>query len=1477
MDELTSSHGIIKALKGSEDPVFPGGPSKIELAGETWRSATIHFPNKDEVLVEWILSSFIKHSKDASGPDGKSLVLSAAYWSLLTEVFSTNVPQQHARQIGAWLRSLLNRLSILNIVIAFFKCASHGALGREEQVIEPFTRSMHALWPLASARMNLDGLADCLNAILEYLASDTTHLNGLASACLLIVRSFRQAVGNALGKKKAFSSFIQQSFLHWANLICIESAAPITLNREAKAVKSEVYQTGIEIFFSVDSLKSSSNPLESILTDPKFSASNLAGSQLQIISMLYKSYIHEIRRHRHAVFGSGSNQNEEQTLHNKVRDAGLKTFVICYKALLECGNVLEVWQNMLALLKELEEANLVGYGLSEKTDVLNLIAASAVKVVSGPKVEHLDAAIQILCILVRIEYDLINPFLLEIFSGLLALNPSTHASSQTLLREILDFHSKTRTIPAYLAALLECLTNGKAIARYSDMRIARRDCVSGALLCLEHVEYLSRCIKSFLTPGQTPEVTSSSLAVLQRSWSAYSGVHPVDGTDRDAMDVDATISTECKALAYSLVARILVVIIPSLPFSSLSENACAMVQENIANTWSEPLSKAIQIAFTDLESPDDRWAAQCISAATLRVRHALLMCRTLNPLDSLKSPVASSERIVALIRTSETMPELVVELLRAFFDIDVWRATPDERDMLIEALLAYLMTNLGSFDSMDNSDNHSQTVWDASVGSLDLLESGGHTRGALAVWHLLLDRWLPITDEVATQEHQRRLSRIFLSWLDSCNGVSVQKSISFAWVLDRALRSAAFWELPNLRDAMVAELDAATQCAVWDDLPKTLMHVQRSMESMKPRKSSAITWDEQQVRLVLASFSMLLRAPREYLPRSSRLTFVRRALVADLVIVSMERDGAEFPIEVGRKTRRIILSWILSISDTVNIAEIVNDDVVAYTEYLMRSEGWQNEDNVELSTITLELLAVFFRQIIHSALHGKGDHIRSVCVVLQEPASNISQQGLMKFIEILVAECPNAIKLPSSSIQAIRDLHSNMHTRYLSAISIMLPSLTNVTKEQVLLVRKRKTVSTKMQHAHSELVLTESTSCLGVQLFERLTASSRNSSAEIAGVRSFCTESFLLLLEEIQIIKDEERVHHLKLTASAYLLLGRMRLLDESACDVELGRMLKSIPLYEYKFLLSLLREWIKIDLLRIERGLASGDDSRAVVHLSNVLLGNAPEGAMKVIQNHFEKCLHIFCSNSKFVAGDVDLSVEVLGFVGRICSEKPAYLQHLDVGWIWLLLDKLLAGSTTRTSESHPRILHNICSIASSLIRLRRDLVTPTLPHLGMVLRSLILALQAPRPQLGARQRAQVVHRLPWWISASSPLGITEARAVARLLTVLQAKTIPRTFAPRDRSNEAEKGRTAESLLGAFSKHAGPVLGAYINALVDPLVVLDAGMREALAPGLYALCEAMGEHGRDALMVSGCDAAGKTVFKALWTDYEKQRYVGKG
>lgn len=183
----------------------------------------------------------------------------------------------------------------------------------------------------------------------------------------------------------------------------------------------------------------------------------------------------------------------------------------------------------------------------------------------------------------------------------------------------------------------------------------------------------------------------------------------------------------------------------------------------------------------------------------------------------------------------------------------------------------------------------------------------------------------------------------------------------------------------------------------------------------------------------------------------------------------------------------------------------------------------------------------------------------------------------------------------------------------------------------------------------------------------------------------------------------------------------------------------------------------------------------------------------------------------------------------------------------------------------------HKVISIIGALVRLRRDLVVNTQPHLCIVLRMLVTSLRGPRPNLGGKQRQAVAESLPAWVDPDRPLGAEESKALARLMTTFATKTIVRVHAT---STESQK---AYSLARPLSKHVAYVIQAYVGAVNDPLCVVPLAVRQELMSGLFVLCGMLNEHDRDALMASGLDAAGKVTFKALWKDYEKQRYVGKG
>lgn len=193
-------------------------------------------------------------------------------------------------------------------------------------------------------------------------------------------------------------------------------------------------------------------------------------------------------------------------------------------------------------------------------------------------------------------------------------------------------------------------------------------------------------------------------------------------------------------------------------------------------------------------------------------------------------------------------------------------------------------------------------------------------------------------------------------------------------------------------------------------------------------------------------------------------------------------------------------------------------------------------------------------------------------------------------------------------------------------------------------------------------------------------------------------------------------------------------------------------------------------------------------------------------------------------------------------------------------------------SSGSHPTLFRTITGSLTDLVRHRRDLVSSAPANLSALLCQLTLCFQTVRPNLGGRQVRTVEANLPGWIDpVSKPLGIEDARSLARLLSSLTAKTIPRL-------NTRTAAVKAESLAGPLSKHAPYVLLAYTRLLTDLNTVVSPSIRRELEPGVFAVCEIVGEKDRDSVMLAGgLDGGGKGILKMVWNAWEASRYVGKG
>ncbi|CAE6490687.1 unnamed protein product [Rhizoctonia solani] len=259
-----------------------------------------------------------------------------------------------------------------------------------------------------------------------------------------------------------------------------------------------------------------------------------------------------------------------------------------------------------------------------------------------------------------------------------------------------------------------------------------------------------------------------------------------------------------------------------------------------------------------------------------------------------------------------------------------------------------------------------------------------------------------------------------------------------------------------------------------------------------------------------------------------------------------------------------------------------------------------------------------------------------------------------------------------------------------------------------------------------------------------------------------------------------------------------------------------------------------------------------ATIRMASLAIRFAPEGTSKVRRKTTTAVLHALARLPQLMM----FQEACTNLVAEICTDRANALTGPDIAAIWILLDR----ATTSTEEIFLGTYSSIVAALNSLVRFRRDLLTPTLAQLAALLARLVRILRLRTSHaIGAPQR-----------SVESQASLTgKATELARLLVGLSTKTVVRLPG----SNKPEQATKAESLARPFARHAPYLLVAYAESAAD----MSTAVRNAMKPGLFALCVVCGTPARDMIMVTMLGAVEKEVFGALWREWEAQKYTGKG
>ncbi|KAJ3919471.1 Urb2/Npa2 family-domain-containing protein [Lentinula edodes] len=1348
MDQvLSSSQSFVRALKASSDPPNTGGPSKIEIARAAWVLQSFHAPRKAEVIVDLILNRFVK------SPEFQS-VTDLASWQLLLDVITPS----RSTKTHSWLAPLVSRVPFTRVVIQFFESVKNATFSDKCRDTRIAHDCITILWPYCISKANIDLLLECFGACLRLCAKRQPLDEYVSDLVKVVAGSFHRYLSTSTVKKKMFSSFIQLHIKDWLSSLDNLSSSP-----NHSTLFECLYTSGIDCLFNLDVLRD--NKTEDVL----FTAFHDIVPEIIMPSLprIFSSYIQALRRNRNAIFGQGSSQKVDGLV--EFRETGLHFFILSQQIFNKATDKDQSWTAKTLLLDVINQEMLfTGRHLDTEKLFHGMVNSIFVELAADSQ-DSIEPVVRCLTSLTRIDYRLVESVLPDILSQLLMV-PGTVEPALELLDIILQYHVKTRSVPLYIDALMT-VSFRETVCGHDCQKVYERICHSAGLHP-SHLDRLGKCVYEFLPLNQTIAAARNVTKRMETLWEEYhSWSRSLDEDNpRKRRKVDSGSSVNGAAngitLRFSTAATFASVVLSSFSADSVPKESQQELETLLNDFSSKVVLHSLSKMFKGMSKKAEKslWSDEVIISADLRLRYALDLQRS--PTISVDAKCSSklTQRMLESIDVI-SLPELRVELFRTFF--------------------------------ISTSTGQQLVTLDTLLRILETIKPP-----AFNILHMVIQRWLPLIDLQASAAQLECFVHILVSQ-ETCSREGYT-----GLLLDQALSSAEFWELSNIRSALLTFID------------KSISEI-----------SNWATATLQQQQLVCSVFNILMSVPTEYLPRTLRLSLVKRTILIEQTVDFISNAHL-------LHTLRVCVSRIISSTD---LSDNLMGGLAAYLQHLHTDEASGQE--------TTELVRLLLKNLLKNNNSDEiGQLIQYYSDGLQQSSFSWMNPWARTFnilVELLLKEHP----MKSFSITAqdtFKGFYKTLHTCLFSTLVELskTPSAPKVTQSRGLLQCWQQTCHLFPKDVP---VLDDQT----VRMFTFATTPEDEETRFVV---------FGVLLEEFNFCAASGRLQRFETVIAAYVLLTNGKYIVSQGVDSFMSALCPTLSpeIFEHglKFIVTSLEH-------------ANADECSALVNLLSILLQDSPRNTFHIVQHFVTQSISIF--NDREVFTKV-VHLPALRLFLQRCRDRPATLRQVDVSGVWLFIAKICAGAESHNPTTSVETFHCIVSITTALVRLRRDLVLLTIPHLGIVLRRLIQSMQSPRPSLGPKQSALVSRSLPFWINIRDPLGVEESNALSRLLESLNTKNVVRKL-----TTSTTTPSKAESLAKPFSKHAAYVIKAYVESLNNPLCELSTAVRKELQPGLYALCGMMNDFSRDTLMASATDAGEKAIVKALWREYEKQRYVGKG
>ncbi|KAG6334068.1 hypothetical protein ID866_5018 [Astraeus odoratus] len=788
-----------------------------------------------------------------------------------------------------------------------------------------------------------------------------TYEADLTWICATVVGSYRDAFANFGNKKKVSGLYNQTytSFLATHLPVWVRSLAPPSvihpqpvqdnpIRHIPKQLEDALYIAGTDTLFSLDALK---QPLD-IFLDAFARACTNHG--LTILPRLFATRLTAVNRHRTSLFPSPSGSGPSAlVMREAVRADAMATWESCWKSLLQgalmsegdqsvqeqgqagTGKV-DAWVTLVGILDIIEKERLfVSNAMLGPTNVQNvadndsqpaLTAAREYALVIVERANEVDfdaacsessflmvsLAVSVLDVLVKIEYELVGGILGSVLSAVLrfppALSTRTKDAVERLLSDVLDYHSKTRTVHTYALALLSALSSQPSdLPSLSQSRAtSAHDSMSSPLRT--HLSSLLRALRVALTPTQSIALGPAVLDELRRTWSTYTAEASKSTrrkkkqkvNDENALDTRDTVRQHLhRSFEEAFVQTALVA---GSVLSNLSPSVYAADTQTVV--WDDARKLGWEVV----------WA--CLRLGTWRELSPITTERgDENKKDKQKKRKRHQE-LDHVKKDGSFMSDHAVASAALRFLHDV-------RAGFARAMNSSMPTMLGESEveellSIAMDEGTAPGRWCGSSRTLTREAFG------VALLHILVDRWMDVIDSRASEDVLQKFVSLLLStcMVPPSTPVDILDNSQYSpryltpfGILCRVLHNAQFWELHNIQSTsqffgpypdflclLFHLLDAFLSNVLKSTVPLSSYTLHLCSGSSLSTMSTLLS----DLDLARASevYTLLMHVPPEYFTRSSRAELMKRAIGGDVGVCRVRDSGSRESVDNGKKPKK---------------------------------------------------------------------------------------------------------------------------------------------------------------------------------------------------------------------------------------------------------------------------------------------------------------------------------------------------------------------------------------------------------------------------------------------------------------------------------------------------------------------------------------------------------------------------------------------